>query len=176
MSKKILSLNDKSEFEYDYHHFSDERPKVVTKRVQGIGINGEVIYETTTRYRGQNGSGFVLAYTEKVSDLIVKVPQGAIIRVFMYIAAHQHHELGGYRVSRKHLAEVLNLDAKSVYTALKYLTDKFIVNETRVDGQLEFMVNPNYVTVGSNKQKRLDLWNKRWEEHWKRRYADKVVH
>lgn len=152
-----------------------ERPKVYERVFMECDKNGEIIRSYSSRSRSQNGSGFVLSYTEKISELILKVEQASILRVFFYIAHHQHHELGGYRCSRKHLAETLNLNAKTVYDALKWLQDHFIVNESRVDGQLEFMVNPAYVTVGADKKKRLALWNSRWESHWKKKYADQIV-
>lgn len=152
-----------------------ERPKVYERVFMEYDKNGEIICSYSSRSRSQNGSGFVLSYTEKISELILKVEQASVLRVFFYIAHHQHHELGGYRCSRKHLAEVLNLNAKTVYDALKWLQDHFIVNESRVDGQLEFMVNPAYVTVGADKKKRLQLWNSRWESHWKKKYADQIV-
>ena len=39
---------------------------------------------------------------------------------------------------------------------------------TRGSGYYEFMVSPYYVEFGENKKARLDEWNRRWAEHWKR--------
>lgn len=151
------------------------RPRVFEREYVEYDRDGEVISRYSSRIRSQNGSGFVLSYTEKISDFILKVEQASVLRVFFYIAHHQHHELGGYKCSRKHLAEVLNMNPKTVYDALKWLQDNYLVNESRVDGQLEFMVNPQYVTVGADKKKRLALWNSRWESYWKKKYASQVV-
>ena len=62
-----------------------------------------------------------------------------------------------------YLRKVLNLDAKTVYSALEYLIEKFLVVENRIDGSLEFMVNPAYVTIGGDKKAREREWNNRWQ-------------
>lgn len=144
----------------------DNRPKVYARAVISYDDAGNEISHSVSRVQSQNGSGFVLSYSDKICDLIAKVTQPTILRVFFYIAHNQHHELGGFRVSRKHISDALNIDAKSVYSALRWLQENYLVLETRVDGQLEFMVNPNYVTVGANKKARLSLWNARWKDYW----------
>ena len=68
---------------------------------------------------------------------------------------------------------MLNIDRKTLYTALKYLEENVLVLETRIDGQSEFMVNPNYVTVGRDKKARMTEWNNRWIQHWKEVHSQK---
>lgn len=142
-----------------------ERPKVFAKQVITLDVDGNEISKSTTRITTQNGSGFVLSYSDKLCDLVSKVTQPTILRVFIYLSHNQSYE-GGFRVSRKHISEALNLDPKSVYSALKWLQNNFLVLESRIDGQTEIMVNPNYVTVGRDKKARLQLWSERWQDYW----------
>ena len=160
------------------------KPLVKYKQVVAYGQDGEIVYDVTKRTDAkQNGGGFVISYTEKMCEFLEKCSTGATVRVFLYIAHHQGFGNGGvvaadnqfgYRCTHKFLQQVLRLDRKSVYNALKSLKDNFLVNETKINGASEFMVNPNYVTVGTNKKERMAVWNSRWAQHWKEVNAKKV--
>lgn len=132
---------------------------------------GDVIVDTVRKIKSQNGSGFVISYTAKMTDFIASTKQGSVVRLFLYLAHNQQYgsdgKTYGYRCSHKFLQQVLSLDRKSVYNALAYLKEKFLVLESRVDGSPEFMVNPNYVTIGTDKKARMRVWNERWAEFWK---------
>lgn len=133
--------------------------------------NGEVIADTVRKSRSQNGSGFVISYTAKMCDFVVKTTQGSVVRVFVYLAHNQQFGVDGRpfgcRCSHKFLQQLLGVDKKTIYNALKYLKDNFLVIETEESGQSEFMVNPDYVTIGTDKKLRMREWNARWERHWK---------
>lgn len=137
--------------------------------------NGEIVYQTTTTVKSRNGGGFVLSYTAKVGKFLEEVKTGSVVRVFMYLAHHQSYGYDGvygFRTSRGYLSKVLGLDPKSVYTALEWLKDKFLVNELRINGALEYMVNPDYVTVGTDPKARKREWSERWKFYWQH-VADK---
>ncbi len=133
--------------------------------------NGEVLVDLVKKSSPRNGSGFVISYTTKMCDFIASTRQGAYVRVFVYIAHNQQFGVEGkafgYRCSHKFLQQVLGVDPKTIYNALKYLKDKFLLIETVEEGCTEFMVNPDYVTIGSDKKARMREWNRRWERHWK---------
>lgn len=132
--------------------------------------NGEVISEKVSRVARQNGSGFVISYTEKMIDFLKKVSTSATVRVFLLLAHRQGYGdngVYGYRCTRKYLCEVLHVTPKTIWSALDYLIDNFLVVENRFDGQTEFMVNPDYVTLGTNKQARLREWSLRWQMYFK---------
>lgn len=133
--------------------------------------NGQVIADTVRKSRSQNGSGFVISYTAKMCDFVTKTAQGSVVRLFVYLAHNQQFGVDGkafgYRCSHKFLQQVLNVDRKTIYNALTYLEKNFLVIETIEDGQSEFMVNPDYVTIGTDKRVRMREWNARWERHWK---------
>lgn len=128
--------------------------------------NGEVVRSVIRKKKYQNGSGFVISYTAKMLDFIANTRQGAVVRVFLYIAHNQNYgtddKTFGYRCTHGFLQQVLKLDRKSVYNAITYLKENFLIVETREDGQSEFMVNPNYVTIGQDKKRRMGIWNARW--------------
>ena len=141
--------------------------KVVYQQFVGVNAKGEVVYDVTKRARvTQNGDGFVISYTEKMCDFLSRVSTGSIVRVFLYIAHNQNYgndgKAFGYRCSHKYLQQVLRMTKPTLWEALKYLKDNFLVNECRVNGLPEFMVNPNYVTIGNDKKARVAEWNRRW--------------
>ena len=125
-----------------------------------------------------NGSGFVISYTAKMCDFISTTKQGSVVRLFVYLAHNQQYgtdgKTFGYRCSHKYLQQVLSLDKKSIYNALQYLKENFLVLETREEGSSEFMVNPQYVTIGTDKKARLKVWNERWAQYWKIKESRKV--
>lgn len=143
---------------------SDLCGSVAYKEIIAYDANGQVVYDNVQRPRYQNGRGFVISYTEKISDFLMKVPTGSIVRVFMYIAHHQSYGQGGcfgFRCSHKHIEQALRLDRTTVWDALKFLKSKNLINESRIDGSIEFMVNPDYITIGADKKLRVREWVRR---------------
>lgn len=130
--------------------------------------NGEVVLEHFKRIKSSNGGGFVISYTEKMSDFIASCKVGSIVRVFVFLAHHQNYatdgETFGFRCSHKYLQTVLGIDRSTLWDALKFLKEKFLVHVSKINGQYEFMVNPNYVTIGRDKATRVNEWNRRWDQ------------
>lgn len=148
------------------------KAKITYRQSIGIDENGEIIYDVLKKNCWQNGSGFMISYSDKICNLAIEAPHGSILRVFLYIAHNQQYGDDdahfGYSCSKKHLTETLGLNRKSIYNALNWLKEKFIVNEEKVDGNVEFMVNPDYVTIGAKKKKRVAEWNRRCAEYIKK--------
>ena len=166
MSSKIIPINGVEKPESETNKRQTKYKEVIT-----YDSNGEILSDVVRQPYKPNGSGFVLSYTEKMCEFLEKTKQGATVRLFLYIAHHQGYGndgVFGYRCSHKFLHQVLNLDRKSVYNALAELKKDFLVNEIVVDGVSEFMVNPNYVTIGTDKKSRVREWSRRWQvEHAK---------
>lgn len=188
MKKKVVPISNAQ----DLHSAVDSTAEVVRrareeaenaqrveyKRSIAYDQNGEVIYDVKKKPAWQNGGGFVISYTEKMCDFIAETGVGSTVRVFLYIAHHQNYGVDGvfgYRCTHKYLQQVLRLDRKSVYNALRYLKDKFLIHEGKFAGSTEFMVNPAYVTIGTEKKKRVAEWNKRWEKSWKKKHSSIVA-
>lgn len=133
--------------------------------------DGELISKSLRSFRSQNGSGFVISYTEKMCEFLEKVSSGSIVRVFLYIAQRQAYgndgRTFGYKCSHKYLYKILNLDRSTLWDALKFLKENYLVHVAQADGAYEFMVNPNYVTIGSDKKTRWAEWNRRWAQTFK---------
>lgn len=128
--------------------------------------NGEVVTDVVRRTRKSNGGGFVLSYTGRMCEFLEKTRQGSVVRVFLYLAHHQQYGndgVFGYRCSHKYLQKVLGVDRKTIYNALAALKSDYLVHEAILDGVSEFMVNPQYVTVGQDRKTRIREWNMRWE-------------
>lgn len=133
--------------------------------------NGEVISQTESLVAKRNGSGFVISYTSKMCDFLKKCRAGSVVRVFVFLAHNQSYandgETFGFRCSHKYLQETLGIDRSTLWDALKFLKENFYVHVGKVNGHTEFMVNPQYVTIGRDKQMRIREWNRRWAETWK---------
>lgn len=146
--------------------------RVVKKEVITYDELGQVVSHSEAPVRS-NGGGFVISYTAKMCEFLEKVSTGATVRVFLYLAHHQNYGVDGvygFRCTRQHLTDKLALTRKTTYSALKFLIDNFLVNELKIGGTCEYMVNPDYVTIGSDKKTREREWSQRWEWYWKRKH------
>ena len=72
---------------------------------------------------------------EKCTKLLTDSLPPTTLRVFFWLALNIHEQTGFVRTTKKYLAQMLNLDEKSLYRALKWLQDNytsFIANAVRV--------------------------------------------
>jgi len=99
---------------------------------------------------------------DKCNQLLKNPPAPTTLRVFFWLALNIHPQTGFVRTTKKLLAQMLNMDAKSLYLALQWLYSNYIMHETRCKGYYEFMISPYFVEWGDDKQSRLDEWNRRW--------------
>ncbi len=157
-SKKIIPLETVSDNQQTY------------KQTITYDDNGNILRRSSPHKISQNGSGFVISYTDKMLELLTDLKMPSALNIFLYIAHKQGYgnPIFGYRCTKKHLQDILSLSRTQVWESLKLLREKFLVLETVVDGQSEFMVNPSYITIGSDKKSRLREWSRRWEEHFKK--------
>ena len=126
--------------------------------------NGEIVSDILYRSHYENGSGFMLCYMSNIDELITKVKQASILRVFFHISSHQQYgndNVFGLRCSKKHLQDTLGIQRPTLWVAINWLKNNFLINEMQVAGVFEYMVNPNFVTIGKEKKKRVDEWNRR---------------
>lgn len=139
------------------------------KQVITCDSNGDIIHRSALHKVSENGSGFVISYTDKMIELLTKSLTPSALKIFLYVAHQQGYgnPVYGFRCTKKHFVETLKIERSVVWDALKYLRENFLVLESKIDGQSEFMVNPSYITIGSDKKARLREWNRRWEEYFK---------
>ena len=122
---------------------------------------GELIREVTSK-GSPNGRGWVMVYTDNVQELLLKCNSAATLKVFMLLAVNQKFEERGYITTKQAVQEKLGITKKTCIEAFNWLKENMVVNETRINGCTEFMVNPRYVTVGRDKKAREKEWVKRW--------------
>lgn len=122
---------------------------------------GELVREVVTR-GSPNGRGWVIVYTENVQELLLKCNSAATLKVFMFLAVNQQFEERGFVTTKKAVQDKLGIDKKTCITAFNWLKENMVINEYRVNGCTEFMVNPRYVTVGRDKKAREKEWVRRW--------------
>lgn len=165
MKKGIKKVTDDKLLVMGAHTEEVNIRSVKYKETTAYDENGEVVYSYTQKPKHANGSGFVISYTEKMNQFLIETESPTSIRVFMYLAHNQsfgNSGIYGFRCSRKHLQNVLKISRISLWRSLSYLKDKFLVHEATIDGQTEFMVNPSYVTIGTDKKSRVREWELRW--------------
>ena len=122
---------------------------------------GELVREVVTR-GSPNGRGWVIVYTENVQELLLKCNSAATLKVFMFLAVNQQFEERGFITTKAAVQEKLGITKKTCIDAFNWLKENMVINEYRVNGCTEFMVNPRYVTVGRDKKAREKEWVRRW--------------
>ena len=122
---------------------------------------GKLVREVFTR-GSPNGRGWVIVYTENVQELLLKCNSATTLKVFMYLAVNQQFEERGFITTKAAVQEKLGITKPTCIAAFNWLKENMIINEYRVNGVTEFMVNPRYVTVGRDKKAREREWIRRW--------------
>lgn len=143
-----------------------QTPRVHTITTIFADKNGEVVKSSSRAVRSKNGSGFVISYTEKMCEFLQECTIGSVVRVFVYIAHNQNYgtdgKTFGWRASHKYLRNVLHISKPTLWAALDYLKEHFLLHVGKIEGYNEFMINPDYVTIGQDKKARRAEWNRRW--------------
>lgn len=135
--------------------------RLLTQTIITDEDTGEVLIDRTTS-GSTNGKGFVLMYTDRVNELLVKCPSASTLKVFMLLSMGQQFDERGMITTKKAVQDKLGITKQTCLEAFKWLKDNMIINESKVNGYTEFMVNPAYVTVGRNRKAREREWVKRW--------------
>lgn len=119
-------------------------------------ITGEILVDKKTK-GSPNGQGWVIMYSAKIFELLPNC-SGSVFKVFAYLAAGQQFEEKGMITTKKAVQDFLKMDKSTCLAAFKWLKDNKIIAETRINGCTEFMVNPDYITIGRDKKRRYTEW------------------
>lgn len=122
---------------------------------------GEVVHDSLSR-GSQLGRGWCAMYSERVKDLLLQCPSAATLKVFLLLATGQQFDEKGMITTKKAVQDTLGITKQTCLEAFKWLKAHFIINEYKVNGYTEFMVNPELVMVGRDKKKRQAEWIRRW--------------
>ena len=93
---------------------------------------------------------------------IEDAPDDHIIKIFFYLAFHQPEDgIRGYVIDRTQLQYDLKLCRTNFLVALRWLKENLVVNELKLVGYSDFMVNPYIVMNNGNSDERIAEWNRR---------------
>ena len=89
-------------------------------------------------------------------------PNPNCIKFFFYLAFHQPNDgIRGYLIEKSALAYELKLGKSTFFNALHWLKENTVVNELKLVGYSDFMVNPYIMMNNSNRDERIAEWNRR---------------
>jgi len=93
---------------------------------------------------------------------IEDAPDDHIIKIFFYLAFHQPDDgIRGYQIDKTQLQYDLKLGRTNFLVALRWLKENLVVNELKLVGYSDFMVNPYLVMNNGDKNERIAEWNRR---------------
>lgn len=89
-------------------------------------------------------------------------PNTEILKIFFYLAFHQPIDgIRGYVIDKTQLNFDLNLSRTKFFNALHWLKENTVVNELKMVGYSDFMVNPYIVMNNGDRDARIAEWNRR---------------
>ena len=93
---------------------------------------------------------------------IEDAPNTNIIKIFFYLAFHQPQDgIRGYQIDKTQLQFDLKLTRTVFFDSLRWLKENTVVNELKMVGYSDFMVNPYIVMNNGDKDERIAEWNRR---------------
>ena len=72
------------------------------------------------------------------------------IRMYLHITSSVDFE-GKYSATQASIAQDLNMGRKQVCKSLKFLQGEDLIRQHRVNGHMTYFVNPDYATIGKNR-------------------------
>lgn len=79
-------------------------------------------------------------YDEELNEIINKASNVVVIKVYNKLIRTEQLK-GGIIISKKYIAEELNLSEQSVRNAIRLLKDDGYITETKFQGQTQFILN-----------------------------------
>lgn len=113
---------------------------------------------STSQFESQNGDGWVIIYRESFEDFLLTAPDFTTAKIFGVLMTQQKFE-GGINTTKKAVADKIKVSYRSVIAGFNWLKENGYVKERKVNGQTEFLLNPDVTTCGKNKSKKVALWN-----------------
>lgn len=119
------------------------------------GETGEILKRTLT-FGSQNGDGWVIWYRDAMANLAINAPVSSF-KVMALLASKQEFE-GGINTTKQAIADELSISYRSAISAFNWLKEHKYIKERKLNGQTQFLLNPNVTTCGKNRKDKLDLW------------------
>jgi CTP-dependent riboflavin kinase len=86
------------------------------------------------------------------------VPDFSTLKVFLTLAVKQEFE-DGINTTKQAIADELKISYRSIIKAFNWLKEKGYIKERKVNGQTQFLLNPNVTTCGKKREEKIKLWN-----------------
>ena len=89
-------------------------------------------------------------------------PNDFAIKIFLYLAIKQPNDgIRGYIIDKKQLQFDLKLTRTVFFDSLRWLKENLVVNELKMVGYSDFMVNPYIVMNNGDRDDRIAEWSRR---------------
>ena len=89
-------------------------------------------------------------------------PNDFAIKIFLYLAIKQPSDgIRGYTIDKKQLQFDLKLTRTVFFDSLRWLKENTVVNELKMVGYSDFMVNPYIVMNNGDRDDRIAEWSRR---------------
>lgn len=136
-----------------------DKPRRLGKHFELLDVEtGEIIRESTTLDRSDNGKGWNIMYQLTLYHLATdKSYTAADLRTYMFILANLDYKCK-FTTSKSDMAEKMGISYPQLLSSLKKLKANDLIRESRVSGVPAFFANPEYVTRGKQKGKLLKAY------------------
>lgn len=121
------------------------------------GGTGAIIRDSVS-FGKQNGGDWMIVYRDAFENFLLEAPDFTTAKVFGILMTQQKFE-GGIGTTKKAVADRIKSSYQSVMNAFKWLKENGYLKERKVNGQTEFLLNPDVTTCGKQKKKKIELWN-----------------
>lgn len=99
---------------------------------------------------------------QRTLRLFNNAPNPHIIKIFFYILIHQPQDgIRGFKINKRQLQFDLKLSRTVFFKSLHWLKDNLFIQELKFIDESDFMVNPNVVMNNSDREARINEWNRR---------------
>ena len=93
---------------------------------------------------------------------IEEAPNDFTIKIFLYLAVKQPIDgIRGYKIDKTQLQFDLKLKKSTFFNSLRWLKENTVINELKLVGSSDFMVNPYIVMNNGDRDARIAEWNRR---------------
>ncbi len=130
----------------------------IAKQVTVFNVDTGKIINETISYGSQNGDDWMIVYRNAFEDFLLTAPDLTTAKVFGVLMTQQKFE-GGINTTKKAVADKIKISYRSVMTAFNWLKEHGYIKERKINGQTEFLLNPDVTTCGKNKKSKVNLWN-----------------
>lgn len=124
--------------------------------------NGELISSTITKRPRKLQGRWFFVHSTKVNEYLLKQTSLVKVKILMLIASKMTMASPLVKATKTALAMRSNASTKQVWQAVKDLEADGILIEVKDDGQTGFLINPNFISLGSATR---DLHLRLWKEY-----------